>query len=202
MTRVLLTAFEPFGGWSTNVSWLVLERITRELPSSPQITTRRYPVDFDQLPQRLERDLRENYDAAIMLGQASGRTAIEFETIGLNVAHSHDVDDGAARMLFADGPVAYRTALPAEEWARELRQDGLPVRPSYNAGTYLCNAALYTAHYLCERLALRTRAMFIHLPLDVSQVVDKTNPPPSLSADVSAAAVRWVISQFAETLVA
>lgn len=198
MARVLLTAFEPFGPWRTNASWLALEQATRTLPASPQVTTRRYPVDFAQLRPRLERDLRENFDAAIMLGQASGRPTIELEAIGLNVAREAENGAEEARPLCADGPVAYRTELPIENWAREMRAAGLPVHASYHAGTYLCNAALYTAHYLIERLALPTQAVFVHLPLDVSQTLDSPKPPASLPVEISAAAVQWLLAQFAD----
>ncbi len=49
MTRVLLTAFEPYDTWKANASWLALVDLTSDLPSQPQVTTRLYPVDFDQL---------------------------------------------------------------------------------------------------------------------------------------------------------
>lgn len=199
MSRVLLTAFEPFGDWNANASWLTLERITSDLPAAPQVTTRRYPVDFGALREPLERDLQENYDVALFLGQSGGSTAIQLEAIGLNVAKETGLPDEDARPLFADGPVAYRTELPVESWARALRSMGIPTQASYHAGAYLCNAALYTAHYLIERLGLRTQAAFIHVPLDPSQVLDKANPPASLPVEISAAAVRWILGEFAPT---
>ena len=201
MPRVLLTAFEPFGPWSTNSSWLTLEQITRELPASPQLTTRRYPVDFATVRERLERDLHENYDVALFLGQASGSTVVGLEAIGLNLGCDAGASADEARLLHDDGPVAYRTELPVEQWARGLRAAGLPAQTSYHAGTYLCNAALYTAHYLIERMALNTRAAFIHVPLDVSQVLDSPKPPASLPVEVSAAAVRWILGQLAEPVI-
>jgi len=36
MTRVLITAFEPFDRWSENSSWLALVELTRSLPESPK----------------------------------------------------------------------------------------------------------------------------------------------------------------------
>ena len=44
--RVLITAFEPYDRWSTNSSWEALVTLTKELPESPKVVTRRYPVDF------------------------------------------------------------------------------------------------------------------------------------------------------------
>ncbi|MEM9658078.1 MAG: pyroglutamyl-peptidase I, partial [Planctomycetota bacterium] len=59
MTRLLLTAFEPYADWSDNASWLVIERLTRDLPVDPQITTRLYPVAFSAMRERLETDLSD-----------------------------------------------------------------------------------------------------------------------------------------------
>src|SRR3990172_537878 len=46
MSSLLITAFEPYDRWDQNSSWLTLMELVRELPASPVITTRRYPVDF------------------------------------------------------------------------------------------------------------------------------------------------------------
>lgn len=46
--------------------------------------------------------------------------------------------------LDARGPAALDSALPLAEIERRLRQVGIPVRLSDDAGTYLCNAAFYT----------------------------------------------------------
>ena len=46
MASVLITAFEPYDRWEANSSWLALVELTKDLPSEPRITTRRYPVDF------------------------------------------------------------------------------------------------------------------------------------------------------------
>lgn len=199
MPRVLVTAFEPFGPWATNSSWLTLEQLTSDLPASPQIVTRRYPVDFAALPALLERDLRENFDAALFLGQASGAAAISIEAIGLNVACEAGDSPDEAQPLVEDGPVAYRTEAPVEQWARGLRAAGIPARVSFHAGTYLCNATLYMAHYLIERLALRTPAVFIHLPLDLSQCVVSPQPhQASMPVEISTAAVRWILAELAD----
>ncbi|MCE9553465.1 MAG: hypothetical protein K8T91_08835 [Planctomycetes bacterium] len=71
--RVLITAFEPFGSWTTNASWLALVELTRDLPSDPQVTTRLYPVDFAKVRDRLTQDLAQNYDVAIRRGRVSER---------------------------------------------------------------------------------------------------------------------------------
>jgi len=192
MPSVLLTAFDPYERWTTNASWSALVELTRDLPKSPQVTTRRYPVDFAALPERLEQDLRGDYDYVLHLGQAPGSARIQLEAVGLNVGRTRQ-DDLAAFPLTADGPLAYRSTLPLNEWCAKLRAAGIPSEVSFHAGTYLCNAALYLSHYYSERMGLNTQAAFIHLPLDTSQVTGEQQGMASLPAALSAAAIRIVL---------
>jgi pyroglutamyl-peptidase len=93
--------------------------------------------------------------------------------------------------------VAYRSALPLADWAVKLRRAGVPAQVSYHAGNYLCNATLYWSHYLAERLALATQTAFIHVPLDVSQVVNEPHGTASLPVNLSAQAVRLILEELA-----
>ncbi len=198
MPSVLLTAFEPYGPWQTNASWLALIELTRDRPKSPQLTTRLYPVDFAELPGRLSEDLQANYDYVIHLGQAPGSSRLQLEAIGLNIAVGDADRGGSSHLLQTDGPVAYRTTLPLEAWAVQLRDAAIPAEVSFHAGTYLCNAAMYLTHYFCETMALRTQAMFLHVPLDTSQVIHEPRDTPSLPAAITAAGIRLILDQLAE----
>ena len=195
MTSVLITAFEPYDCWRENSSWLCLRELTRERPSEPAITTRRYPVDFQAAKQKLAHDLQANYDYAIHLGQAPRTAAIRLEEIALNLGGGLAETGEALRPLVAEGPVAFRSQLPLADWAAKLCTAGIPAQVSYHAGTYLCNAILYWSHYFSQQFALRTRSAFIHLPLDISQTLGPREELPSLPAAVSAAAVRLILAE-------
>lgn len=190
---ILITAFEPYGTWQENSSWLCLLELTRTLSDLSAITTRRYPVDFDKMRERLARDLEANYDLVLHLGQAPGSAHIRLEAVGLNVGGTPDRSPEDFRTLAADGPVAYRSGLPLADWAALVRESGIPCQVSYHAGAYLCNATLYWTHYFAERRGLKTRATFIHLPLETSQIVSETRDLPSLPASMTAAAVRLLV---------
>ena len=194
MTRVLVTAFEPYDRWSENASWLTLVEMTSKLPASPQITTRRYPVDYDQVRKRIEADLAGDYDFVLHLGQAPGSAAVRLESIGLNV-RGGPLSGLSGEPLCLDGPVAYRSALPLEQWAQKLSQSGIPARVSYHAGTYLCNAALYFTHHAAAQQGLRTRAAFVHVPLDPKQVSADNSEASSLPASLSAQAVLLLLEE-------
>ncbi len=197
MTSVLLTAFDAYGPWDENSSWLTLIELTRNLPDRPTVTTRRYPVDFQAMRECLARDLDANYDFAIHMGQAPGRGRIELEAIGLNVAGKPDQHPDEFFKLAEEGAVAYRSDLPLAEWSAKLRKAGIPCQVSYNAGTYLCNATLYLSHFLAEQKSLTTRSVFIHLPLDVSQVLASRKDSATMTAATMAAAIRLLLDELA-----
>ena len=194
MKSVLITAFEPYDHWTTNASWLALMELTRDLPQRPRIVTRRYPVDFGVLRERLEADLQANYDYALHLGQAPGSSRLRLEAIGINFGGERGQ---LPRPLAIDGPIAYRTVLPLNEWSAQLNAAGIPAAVSYHAGTFLCNAMFYKSCYLAERMALATQSAFIHLPLDVTQTVDSTSDLASLPTALAAAGLRLILGELA-----
>ena len=201
MPRVLLTAFEPFDVWRTNSSWLTLVELTKNLPQHPQITTRLYPVDYEQLRQRLPQDLAHGYDVVIHLGQAAGHQCIHLEMVALNLALFPDTYPDQCEPLVPSGPLAYRSQLPVSGWSSAIRQAGIPAQVSYHAGTYLCNAAFYLTQHFAESHQLPTQALLLHLPLDTSQVVNSSGTLASLPAATCAHAVRIILQQVAKASV-
>jgi pyroglutamyl-peptidase len=197
MATVLITAFEPYDRWEQNSSWLALLELTKDLPASQKIVTRRYPVDFAQARGKLLDDLAADYDYALLLGQAPGTARIHLEQIGINVGgHSQQLPD-EFRTLADDGPVAYRSSLPLADWAGMIRELGIPCQVSHHAGTFLCNALLYLALHFIERQNLRTRATFIHLPLAPPQVFHQRQDLPSLPSEQCAAAIQQILRELA-----
>jgi pyroglutamyl-peptidase len=70
------------------------------------------------------------------------------------------------------GPDGYLSTLPADAMQAAIRAGGLPCRQSGSAGTYLCNATLYTVLHHCAQHHSDARAGFIHLPYLPAQVAD------------------------------
>ena len=199
MPRILITAFGPYACWSTNASWLTLVEFTKDLPRSAQVVTRLYPVDFNEMRRLLELDLRLGFDYALHMGQAPGSSSIQLETIAINVGGHSSQHPDEFQPLVENGPVAFRSQLPMACLAAKLRDTGIPAHVSYHAGTYLCNATLYLSHFLGEQFACTTRSAFIHLPLDVSQVLhDGDDDLPSLSADIAARALKIIVEHIAQ----
>jgi len=158
-------------------------------------TSRLLPVDFERVKSILGEELAPNYDFAVHLGQAPGSAKIQLEAIGLNVAC--DRGSNLAERLCDDGPLAYQSNIPLFDWAERIRAAGIPAEVSFHAGTYLCNAVLYLTHYYIQRSELKTRAAFIHLPLDPSQVISEKRDCACLPAALSAKAIRIVLDDLA-----
>ncbi len=184
--RLLLTAYEPYDDWQANTSWLVLREVTRQLTSHEGITTRLYPVDFAEVKKRIAKDVSQG-DIAIHLGQAPGRSCIELEAVGINVAKDRHQRGEQASPLVEGGPPAFDSTLPLGEWARSLRELGIPAEVSHHAGTYLCNAALYLSQYH------GARSTFLHLPMATEQIVTEGRNMPSLPLMVLTAGVLSIV---------
>jgi pyroglutamyl-peptidase len=195
MPTVLITAFEPYDQWKSNSSWLALLEFTKNMPEVPKIVTRRYPVDFSQVQQRLEQDMQQNFDVALHLGQAPGSARIRLEAIGLNIGGGTNQLPDEFRPLVSEGPTAYQSNLPLATWATRLRHASIPAAVSYHAGTYLCNALLYLSLHIAKTRGFRTRSTFIHLPLAPEQVASEQKDMPTMSPESSAKALRLLLEE-------
>lgn len=198
MTRVLITAFEPYDCWDTNSSWLALMELVKDLPTSPEITTRLYPVDYSIVREKLAVDLRDDYDVALHLGQAPGSSLIQLEAFGINVAGQPSQSPEDYVSLSDSGPQAYRSQLPLTDWSRKLCQAGIPAKVSYHAGTYLCNATLYLSNHLQQKMKLKTKSTFIHLPLDISQAAAASQSTAHLPTSLAVSGLRLILDELAD----
>ncbi len=190
MTRVLITAFEPYDRWKENSSWLALVDFTGWYDGPIEITTRRYPVELTRISEKLRDDLRSDFDLAIHLGQSPGSPLVKIESVGLNVR-----SDGTP--LIAGAPTAYRSSLELSEASRVLTDAGIPNELSHHAGTYLCNAALFLSHHYAVEMNLATKSVFIHLPLTPAQAAKNEGRLASMSTPMSSATVAIILDQLA-----
>jgi pyroglutamyl-peptidase len=186
VTRFLITAFEPYDRWATNSSWLALVELTRFYAGPAELTTRRYPVELTEMSERLRKDLQQDFDFALHLGQSPGSPQIKLEAVGLNVR-----SDGSP--LLKDAPTAYRSSLPLSECHNALVASGIPSCVSHHAGTYLCNAALYLSQHYATSFGMKTRSAFVHLPLAPEQVARDNQALPSMSTPMCSAALAVIV---------
>lgn len=191
MTRILLTAFEPYDRWKENSSWLAMIDLTSWYDGALDLTTRRYPVDLTKLKAMLQEDLANNYDFAIHLGQSPGSPIIKLEAVGLNLRTNGEP-------LLGDAPTAYRSTLDLDGCVERLTAAGVPAEVSNHAGTYLCNAALFLSQHYGAMMGRRTQSLFIHLPLTPGQVASAGSAMASMSTPMQSAAIAVITEYLAQ----
>lgn len=172
---ILITGFEPFAGLDTNPAADVAASLQgREIGGRP-VVGRLLPVDFACYRKALEALLQETAPALyIGVGLASGEDMIRIERFGVNLA-DFDIPDNAGarpvgRAIEPEGPAARAATIPCAEIRAALLEAGIPARLSNSAGSYLCNATLFSALGLCA--ARGTPCGFIHLPYASEQVAE------------------------------
>ncbi len=193
MKRLLISCFEPFGSWIENASQLAVELFVHGYSGPSELVVRHYPVDFDQLEQRLDRDLRLAPDAIIFTGQSARAAAVELEAVALNVRGDSEQSTGPFSRLVDGAPTAYETALPLDKWCQQLAGKSIPAVISHHAGTFLCNALLF--HTLHRQQTRGTApAMFVHLPLTPNQSPGPKPGGATLPTEDSATAIHEMVT--------
>lgn len=165
--KILLTAFDPFGGEEKNAT----EELLKHLPEPDKIELKKLvlPTVFYKSTDILVENIRAfSPDAVLCLGQAGGRSEITPERIGVNLldARIPDNDGNQPRNcpMYEDGEERLFSTLPVDEIASAIRNNGIPSVVSEDAGRFVCNSLLYGALYHAGREFPDLRAGFIHIP--------------------------------------
>jgi pyroglutamyl-peptidase len=182
--KVLLTGFEPFGGEKMNPSWEAVSSLPEEIKGAT-VAKQRLPVTFSGVKEILPRLIvKERPEVVILTGQAGGRPNVTVERVAINVMDSRMPDnDGFApedEPVFEGAPVAYFATLPIKDIVRALRKAKIPASISNTAGTYVCNAAMFTALHTIDVSGMKAKAGFIHVPFSHEQALDKPRPSMAL----------------------
>lgn len=160
-----LAAFEPFGGRPRNRSWEVARRVRR--PTGVGLS--QLPVSFALLGEAISALIAARPRAILLLGEAPIRE-IAVEGVALNRIHSEGADNSGAAPkgveVVPGSVLALGVGWDATVVAESIRSIGIPARPSFHAGTFACNAALYHALHHAAGLSSGhpLRIGFLHLP--------------------------------------
>lgn len=160
--RVLVTAFEPFGGAETNITQSILSLLPASL-ADWAIEKVCLPVSFKRAPIVL-REAIATYspDLVIMLGQCPAGENIRLERFAINMMDSTKADNDGyipnEETIYADQPLALQIPLPIKELERFCTDHVQPVQVSNSAGLYVCNRVYY------EALHMQQNALFVHIP--------------------------------------
>lgn len=182
--KILITAFEPFGGETINPAQEVLALLPDQI-NGAQLIKLMVPTVFHLSVQAVCEALRQHLpDFVLMLGQAGGRAGISVERIAINIDDADLPDNAGAQpvdqAIEPSGPAARFVTLPIKKMAAAIRDAGLPAHISNTAGTFVCNHLLYGVLHHIAQSGLPTRAGFLHLPYLPQQAGSKEPPAPGM----------------------
>ena len=200
--KILLTAFEPFGGEKINAAQEAAALVKNEIAGA-RIVKMDVPVVFGKSIEAVISAIqKERPDAVLCLGQAGGRTGLTPERVAINLDNARIPDNEGNqpvdRPIYADGAPAYFSTLPVKAMVRAIQQAGLPASLSNSAGTFVCNHLMYGILYHMSQSWPEIRGGFMHLPFLPEQVQDRPGTP-NLSREAMAAGIEAALKAIVES---
>jgi len=202
MNKILMTAFQPFGGENENSSIKLLEMLPDHIGNAriiKKILPAVYQKSFEVLEELIQ---AEHPQAVVATGQAAGRVSMHFERFAINAMHARIRDNKGNKpddeIIDPEGPAAYRCALDLKSMADAAFAAGCPAAVSHFAGTFVCNDLYYR---LLSRLEGGiVPGLFVHIPAAPGQIEGHKLPgvEPELCRDGLVAALRAGFSAIIE----
>ena len=172
--KILVTAFEPFGGQALNPAQQALAALPDNF-NQARLEKLLLPTAFHaSAEEAIDAIRRIRPDAVLLLGQAGGRVGITVERVAINIDDADIPDNRGAKPtdqpIFKGGPAAFFSTLPINKLVQSINESGAPAFISNTAGTYVCNHLLYQVLHLLRQEQPACRAGFVHLPWLPEQV--------------------------------
>ena len=184
MKKLLLTAFDPFGGEKINPALEAVKQV-RDSLDGVRIIKLEVPTVFGKaIRVTREAILLHRPDAVLCFGQAGGRHEMCPERVAINLDDARIPDNEGNQPIDepvrTDGPAAYFATLPVKAMVQAILDLGIPARLSNSAGTYVCNHLMYGVMDTLARECPTARGGFMHVPYIPEQTAGKWPPAPSL----------------------
>ena len=200
--KILLTAFEPFGGEKVNPAQEAVNAIPDRV-SGAEIVKLTVPTVFGKSVELVYETMKRlGPDAVLCIGQAAGRAGLSVERVAINLEDAALADNEGRRPVdtpvFPDGPAAYFATLPVKAMVERIKAAGIEAAVSCTAGTFVCNQLMYGVLHHIAREFPSMRAGFIHVPYLPEQTLDKPGAP-SLSREDIVRGIEAAIAAIAES---
>jgi pyroglutamyl-peptidase len=173
----LVTGFMPYAGRGRNPSSEITKALDGKIIHGTPVVGRLLPVSLADIVTLASKLLQElNPRVVVSLGLWPGEPVVRIERVGLNIA-DFEIPDNLGRMA-TDEPIlgnafaAKFSTLPVRKIETALLEAGIPARISNTAGTYLCNACLYSFLSAAETMRESLACGFIHIPYLPNQVAE------------------------------
>jgi len=199
---ILVTGFEPFGGYTQNPSEGLAKAVDGRRAGAHVVRGLVLPVHHADAAATLAPILAQASPAAVVhLGLAAGRARIALERVALNVMDYELADNSGFRAsgqpCVPGGPAAHLATLPVHELCEALTIEGIPAYVSNTAGTYLCNQTLYWTLHNGRAHPQPPRVGFVHVPLLPSMVAASGLEQPSMDFPLMLRAVEVILAVLA-----
>ena len=170
--RLLVTGFGPFGQVESNPS----EALAKRVDAPHQVLE----VSFSQVDDFFDKLDRQSFDVLLMLGLARGRQRMTPEFFARNAVGS--VLDVAGESRFGLIDPGFPLLLNSTLWTATIVADWtveLPVRASFDAGSYVCNYMYFRA---LEQLPDKAVG-FLHVPATDQVCIDEQEKTLAMMID-------------------
>ena len=163
---VLLTGFGPFGSHTKNPSWVGAKGVHGKVIEGHKVVSVELPVDFRKVWQRVPELIKKHNPAVVIHFGVYWAGPLLFErqarnSIGtLNDIAGYHPEDGR---VVEDGPMMYESRLPEAELIKQMPEAGFKIKPSEDAGRYVCEFTFYTEIYFQDKLSKSSSVGFIHV---------------------------------------
>ena len=190
--KLLLTAFDPFGGEHINPALEAVKNVSDKI-GDVEIIKLEVPTVFQKSINLVKAEMdRLHPDVVLCIGQAGGRFDVTPERVAINIDDARIPDNEGNQPLsvpiFEDGETAYFSNLPIKAMVQAIREIGLPASVSNTAGTFVCNHLMYGVLYHIHKSYPNMRGGFIHVPYIPEQVANQASSVPYMAlADITRA---------------
>ena len=200
--KLLLTAFDPFGGEPINPA-LEAVKLVADKVGDVNIVKLEVPTVFGKsIVTVIAAIEKEKPDAVLCIGQAGGRYDLTPERVAINLDDA-SIEDNEGNQpidtaIFEDGAPAYFSTLPIKAMVAKIQEAGVPASISNTAGTFVCNHLMYGVLYTLAKKYPDVRGGFMHVPFVTSQVVKRSAPAPSLAVEQIVKGIEAAIAAIGE----
>ena len=186
--KVLLTAFDPFGGDTVNPANEAV-KLVRNNVNGVEVVKVEVPTVFHKSIDVVAKAIEEEKpDAVFCIGQAGGRAELTPERVAINIDDARIADNEGNQPIdvkvFEDGEPAYFATLPIKAMVAAIRNAGIPSSVSNTAGTFVCNHLMYGVLYTLAKKYPGVRGGFMHVPFIPEQVIARPNTPSMALSDI------------------
>lgn len=186
--KLLLTAFDPFGGETVNPAQEAVKMVSSRV-GNVEVIKCVVPTVFGKSIETVAAAIEDcRPDAVLCIGQAGGRADLTPERIAINLDDASIADNEGNRPMdtpiFPDGKPAYFSTLPVKAMVAAIRAAGIPASLSNTAGTFVCNHLMYGVLYTLEKYYPGVRGGFLHVPYIPSQVTGGRGIPSMSASDI------------------